>query len=383
MKKVEKYIIIILILVVAVVSVEKYFFKKENKEEIPNSPTVNTPEESKIDKMLKNMTIEEKIGQMMMIAYRKSASDDNLRKILEEVKPGGFILFGENITTYDKSMAMINEIIDSASIPMFISIDQEGGRVQRIRTVAGVETHIIPSMYQIGKTSEENAYNTGALIASDLTKFKINMDMAPVLDVYSNPYNTVIGDRSFGNDPYLVSKMGLTLAKGLQDNSIIPVYKHFPGHGDTSADSHYELPVVKKTKEELLNLEIIPFKNAIENGAEVIMIGHLAVPNITNDNTPASLSKELITDFLRTELNYQNIVITDALNMKAITDNYTDKEIYNLAINAGVDILLMPNNPTTAINIIKTLIEENSITEDQINNSVKKILSLKEKYNIL
>ncbi len=384
MKYLERIIIILIILLVVGFSLQKYFSKKENNKPTPDNRTTIKSEEDKIEKIINNMTLEEKIGQMMIVAYRKPEINDEFKKILEEVKPGGFIVFKENITDYENTVNFLNEIKSTSKIPMFISTDQEGGRIQRLENIPGITLNNIPAMEEIGSTNDEKlAYETGKLIASDLKKFGINMDFAPVLDVYSNPNNKVIGDRSFGSDPYLVSKMGLSLAKGLQDSSIIPVYKHFPGHGNTETDSHKDLPIINKTKEELLNLDIIPFNNAIKNGAEVIMIGHLSIPNITNDNTPASLSKELINNYLRKELNYQNIVITDALNMKAITKNYTNNEIYELAINAGVDILLMPEDPIEAVNIIKELINNKSISESQINNSVKKIINIKNKYNIL
>ena len=171
--------------------------------------------------------------------------------------------------------------------------------------------------------------------------------------------------------------MGIKLGKGLEDKGVIPVYKHFPGHGSTTTDSHYDLPVINKTKDELMEKELIPFKKAIGEGADIIMIGHLAIPKITNDKTPASLSKVLITDLLKTELNYQGLVVTDALNMGALTNNYKESEIYEMAINAGVDLLLMPKSSTSAMSSIKASIASGKITEDQINNSVRKILTLK------
>lgn len=379
MKKIFLTIILTLILIFVVIN-----HKTISNQNLNNSKsTIQEKEPNRIDIQLNNMTIEEKIGQMLIIDYQKPTFDAELKNILEIVRPGGFILFRENFKNYNQSIELINNIKSTSHIPMFISIDQEGGRVQRLKNLKGTSVTTIPSMAKIGKTKNiETAYNTGKNIATDLKKFSINMNFAPVIDVYSNSKNKVIGDRSFGNDPYLVSKMGISLSNGLKDNSIIPVFKHFPGHGNTETDSHYDLPLINKTKEELLNLDIIPFKEVIKNEADIIMVGHLAVPSISNNNTPASLSKDIINNFLKSELNFQGIVITDALNMKAITDNYTDKEIYKLAINAGVDILLMPNNPIEAINLIKELINENEITEEQINSSVEKILKLKAKYNI-
>ncbi len=356
----------------------------KNKELKKTNPVIKETINDKAKNILENLTLEEKIGQMLFISYRKENMDEKLKNLLTDIKPGGFIFFSENFQEYQTAKKLISDIKSTSNIPLFLGIDEEGGRIDRFNNIKGYTYEKIPPMLDIGKTNQIlTAYQTGAYIAQILNDFELNIDFAPVIDVYSNPKNTVIGNRSFGSDPKLVSSMGLNLAEGLKDNSIIPVYKHFPGHGNTSKDSHYELPVINKNKEYLLNNDLIPFIDAINNNAEIIMIGHLAVPAITKDNTPASLSKELITDFLKNELNYQNIVITDALNMQAITKNYSDKEVYELAINAGVDILLMPNNEKDAVNTIKELIQENKITEGQINSSVLKILNLKLKYNII
>lgn len=335
-------------------------------------------------KIVNSMTIDEKIGQLFIIHYNKPEITEEFKHILETVKPGGFTLFNENIKTYEQTTKLIKDINSTAKIPMFISIDQEGGRVQRLKSMPGMNIINIPSMSKIGESNDENqAYNTGITIANDLKKFSINMNFAPVIDIYLNPKNTVIGDRSFGNNAKTVSKMGLSLANALKNNNIIPVYKHFPGHGNTEKDSHVEIPIITKTKEELYQDELIPFKNAISNNADIIMVGHLALPKITNDYTPASLSKQVVTDLLKNELGYKNLIITDALNMKAITNNYSEKKIYELAINAGVDILLMPNDPILAFNSIKKSLEEGTINETTITKSVEKIIALKLKYNII
>ena len=308
----------------------------------------------RINYMLENMTLDEKIGQMMIVFYTAPEVDDTLREVLYTVKPGGFILFKENITTYYNTLKLIKEIKNTADIPMFISIDQEGGNVQRLLSLQDKTVSNIPYMYDVGITNDEKlAKDVGKVIAEELRVFGINMDFAPSLDIFSNPQNTVIGKRSFGNNSEIVTKMGLALATGLSENGIIPVYKHFPGHGNTSTDSHDELPIVNKTKEELYNLELIPFMKAIENGAQIIMIGHLAIPNITGNNLPASISKSFITDFLRNELKYNDLIVTDALNMKALTNYYTQEEIYIKAVEAGVDILLMPSSSKECLEIIK------------------------------
>ncbi len=361
-----------------------YFLIKPKNEKMPDMETDNSVNNNQasneIDRKLNSLTLEEKIGQMLIVAYSSTFMDDNLKNVLTTNKPGGFILFKDNITNYEKTVKFIEEIKATSDIPMFISIDQEGGKVQRITKLSDADVSIIPPMLDIGQKKDTTlAYDIGSLIAQELQAFGINMNFAPVIDVVENSSN-IIGNRSFGNDPTLVSDLGISLANGLIDNGVIPVFKHFPGHGSTIADSHYDLPVITKTKEELINYDLIPFKTAIEKGAKIIMIGHLAVPSITNDQTPASLSKVLITDLLKKEMGYEGIVVTDALNMGALTKNYSEKEIYEMAINAGVDLLLMPKSSTSAITFIKQSISEGKITEKQIDESVKKILTLKEEY---
>ncbi len=384
MKKISY--LLCLILIGAVPTIYYFNHKETNNlddEKDPNLPAETT--KNKAEKIFDTLTIEEKIGQMLFISYESSDTlNSNLQNILTTAKPGGFILFQENLKNYSTAISFIKDLKDNSEIPIFLGIDEEGGRVDRLSNIKGYTYEKIPDMASIGATlDEEKAYETGTNLANILNDFGLNIDFAPVADVLTNEDNKLIGNRSFGSDPYLVARMTRGLAKGLSDNNIIPVYKHFPGHGDTSTDSHIDLPIINKTKEELLKTELIPFKNAIENNAEMIMIGHLSLPLITGDYTPASLSKTIVTDILKNELGYDNVIISDALNMKALTKYYTTEEIYELAINAGIDILLMPSNPINAVNTIKKLVEENKITEDQINTSVLKILKLKEKYNLI
>ena len=335
-----------------------------------------------VEEQINNMSIEEKIGQMLIVTDSSTIADEDLLKKLETIKPGGFILFSDNIESYEQTTKLIEDINSTADIPMFISIDQEGGRVARIKKLSDTEVTIIPPMYKLGLTKDEElAYEVGKVVGEELRALNINMDFAPVLDIYSNPENTVIGDRAFGSTAELVSNMALSFSQGLESTGVISVYKHFPGHGDTYEDSHNTLPIITKTKEELMELELIPFKDAIEIGADVIMVGHLAVPSITGNSMPASLSKEVITELLKKELGFNGIVITDALNMGALTEQYTEEEIYINAINAGIDILLMPEFDNETIEIILKGVEEGTIKVEEINDSVEKILELK--YNKL
>lgn len=332
-----------------------------------------------VQQQIDNMTVEEKIAQMFIISYRKGEMDAKLEELLN-LQPGGFILFQENFTTYEKTIELIERIEKTAKISMFLSIDQEGGRVQRLKNLEDIYATEIPSMLELGKTSDESlGEKVGKVLAEELRVFGINMDFAPVIDIVTDEKNQVIGNRSFGTDYNTVSKMGLAVAKGLENNGVIPVYKHFPGHGSTITDSHYYLPVIPKTKEELFETDLIPFQQAIQNQAEIIMVGHLAVPSITKNEIPATLSRTLVTDLLKNEMGYQGLVVSDALNMGALTKHYTEKEIYEQAIDAGVDLLLMPIDFKRAISYVKESIDEGKISLEQIHTSLEKILTLKAK----
>lgn len=332
--------------------------------------------EEKVDKIINEMTIEEKIGQMLIIYDTHETVDEELKQFIKDIKPSGFIINQNNITTFDKTKKYIEDLKQNSEIPLIISIDQEGGKVQRLQNLEDEKATYIPSMLDLGKTNDiELAYEVGRVLAEDMRTLGINVVYAPVCDVFSNPYNEVIGNRSFGSNPNLVANMCVSLGKGLEDNGIIATYKHFPGHGDTTTDSHTSLPIINKSYEELLNNELIPFKKAIENDAKIIMVGHIAFPDLTNDNIPASLSKKIITNLLKNDLGYDGLVITDALNMGALINNYSDEDIYVKAVEAGVDILLMPSDAKKAIEVIK-----DNISVERIDESVKKILIFKYTY---
>lgn len=367
-----KKAIILLIIILLIIT----FIKTINKTNDTSKEVINSFEEEKKDNKIDEMSLDEKIGQLLIISYRKDDIKEKLPTILEEVKPGGFILFSENITTYDDTINLIKSIKNSNDIPLFIGIDEEGGNVQRLKNLKDYKTSDIPYMSYV-KTIND-AYNLGKVIAEELRVFGINLDFAPVIDCnWDNP-KSVIGKRAFEGDYTTVAKLGVSLAKGLKNNKVIPTYKHFPNHGATATDSHQDLPVINKTEEELLNNDLIPYQEAIKNNADMIMISHLALPKITKDYTPASLSYEIITNLLKKKLGFKGLVVTDALNMQALTKNYSEKEILIKAINAGADLLLMPEDPVNAVKIIKEAVNGGLISEERINESVEKILSLKD-----
>ena len=362
----KKIIVFVLFLLLSGCSNIKESVKEVKKETI---------KKDKINIMLENMSIEEKIAQMLIIEYDSDYVDDNLKSFLNTTSPGGFILMKENITTFDKTRQFVSDLKENSRIPLIISIDEEGGSVQRLKYLMDASVSDIPFMYNVGLTNNYDlAYNIGGIIAEEVRTIGVNVDFAPVIDIYSNSNNTVIGKRSFGSDAEIVSNMAVRFTKGLEDNGVIGVYKHFPGHGDTDIDSHESLPIINKSLDDLKAFELVPFKSAVKAGAKMIMVGHIAIPQITHDNTPASLSKEVI-DILKNDLNYNGLIVTDALNMGAISDNYSNEEAYIKAIEAGNDLLLIPSDGINTINIIK-----DKVSLDRINESTRKILKFKYDY---
>jgi len=270
---------------------------------------------------------------------------------------------------------------DQNPIPLFFGIDQEGGRISKL---PGNLTDI-PTNMEIGQVNNQNfSFEIGQVLGKMVKAYGFNVNFAPVLDVNSNPNNPVIGDRSFGNNPYLVADLGIQTMKGLMKEKIIPTIKHFPGHGDTSVDSHLELPRVDKTLTQLESLELIPFKRAIESGAEMVMVAHLLLPKI-DPNLPSSLSEKIISDLLRKDLGFNGVIITDDLTMKAISENFTIGAAAVESIKAGTDIVLVTHkyeNISKVFSALKEAVLRGELSEERINESVQRILELKKKYEI-
>ena len=365
--------------------------------------------DSIIQEKIANMSTEQKIGQMLQPDFRKwkSASDsteqdhtvlnDEVKAIIDKYDLGGVILFAENVKETEQTATLVHDLQEvikndeSNDIPMLITIDQEGGIVTRLGTGTN-----LPGNMALGATrSTKLAYNAGSIIGAELKSLGINVDFAPVLDVNNNPANPVINVRSISSDPNLVGTLGSSLIKGIQDQGVVATAKHFPGHGDTGTDSHYGVPVVDKSLEELNKTELAPFKTAIEEGVDMIMTGHIALPQIENEvvegskgtfTLPSTLSDDVITGILREDLGYDGVVVTDALNMEAITDNFTEPEAVIKTIEAGVDIALMPTILRSSEDVHKlqnildgvvAAVNDGRISEDRLNESVERILKLK------
>ena len=341
-----------------------------------SEPQNPEPEVDKIQEKLDAMSLDEKVSQMIVAQAPRATSLEAVSEKLKTAPYGGYILMGENYRTLKKSREFIEKMQSVAKTPLIITTDEEGGSVQRIQSITNIQATDIPFMWQVGQTGDVTKAETiGRVMAEEMRAIGINVDLAPDADVYSNPYNTVIGQRSFSSDPEVVSKMSFAVANGLEKNGVMAVYKHFPGHGNTATDSHSELPIIESTRAELDAVDLVPFKNAIKNDAKMIMVGHIAMPNVTGDNMPASLSKKLTTDLLRNELGFKGLIVTDGLNMGALTSNYEDAEIYQMAVEAGADLLVLPTEPELAVEVIKE-----NIDEKRINESVYRILDFKDKY---
>lgn len=390
MKKYFKILVALSVLVVGVI-IAFTMIKSKQQENKPEDETKIKIARSPAE-ILERMTLEQKVGQMLVVRNRYTEMTPEYAAEIAEIQPGGYIIFGENITTLAGTKQFIKDSrkkIEEAStvtmrdgevvkIPAFMSVDQEGGLVQRLQMISDYPPEYVGAMAEIGATgSTDQAYETGRLLAEECKSVGLNVDYAPVADIFSNPENTVIGDRAFGTDKDTVATMSNALARGLREGGVIPVLKHFPGHGDTVADSHQSLPVVTKTLDELAQNELYPFQKAIEAGAEMIMVAHIALPNVTGDYTPASLSPMMVTDVLKGQLGYKGLVITDGLDMGALTQNYSNAEIAVKAVVAGADLLLTPVSPAEAKSAILDAIKNGTLSETRIDESVLKILELK------
>lgn len=357
---------------------------------------INNSQIEKISRdILANMSLEEKIGQLFIVNFElldNSQGDyyefreitKKMKKNLEKYNVGGVVFFSRNIETREQTTKFIEKLQANSKIPLFIAVDEEGGEVSRIANNPNMKTTLFPSMSEIGANeNEEYVYNMGVTIGNEIKKLGFNLDFAPVADILTNKNNKEIGNRSFGSDTKLVSKMVENFVKGIQEQNISATLKHFPGHGDADSDSHDGAVIVENDIKRLRKVEFLPFKAGIKQGVDFIMISHISISRVTEDTVPASMSKIVLKDIIRKELEFEGVVITDAFNMKAITDNYTTKEAVVESIKNGTDIILMPQNLKQAYNAVLEALEDDIITEKRINESVLRILRTKVKRGII
>ena len=374
--------------------------------------------------MLSAMTLREKAAQMMIASFRvwqevpetadgeQTAKEspktkitelnDEIRDMLARDHFGGILLFGENFADPEQTLRLVSDLQtanrDGGGIPQLIFTDQEGGNVNRIPySTIGV------SNMALGATGNpDNARRMAAIHGEEIGLLGIQVDFAPVMDVNNNAANPVIGIRSFSDDPQTVAEYGCAFLTGLHDAGTIAALKHFPGHGNTDTDSHTGFPLINSTYEELKENELIPFKAAIDAGADMVMTAHIQYPQIERETytsvstgeqvfLPATMSRTILTDILRGDLGFEGLIVTDALEMAAITDNFSVEDTVRMTINAGVDLLILPavkdtnlfRLTETYVDTAVALVESGEIDEARINESVLRILRLKSTYGVL
>jgi len=327
-----------------------------------------------VDSILTSMTIEQKIGQLFMINAYSNRDDKHalyIDRLIKKYKIGGLIFFQG---TPEKQAIMTNRFQAISETPLMIGFDGEWGLDMRLD-----DTYRFPWNMTLGAIQNTKLIESfGKRLGKHAKRLGIHVNFAPVVDVNINPKNPIIGNRSFGESPENVAEKAVAFTKGMQSEQVLANAKHFPGHGDTDADSHITLPTIPFSRERLDSIELYPYKKLFDNGLASVMVAHLSVPELeSNTSLPSSLSKDIVTGVLKNELGFEGLIFTDALNMKAAADFSSSAEINLQVIKAGNDMLLMPNDIEGSFTKIKESLADGSITEDRINHSVRKILKAK------
>lgn len=318
-------------------------------------------------------------GQRLVIGFEKPYVDDDLRKLIKAIQPAGFVLFARNLEEPAQVLELNRELASLVDphYPALLCVDQEGGRVQRVRDPATVW----PPMRIVGEARDLTAKVSTAM-AQELRAMGFNLNFAPVADVDNNPANAIIGDRSFGRDPQTVAKHVVTFLKAHQDEGIIACAKHFPGHGDTTVDSHFDLPTVEKEERDLLETELLPFQAACHAGVGSVMTAHVRFP-VWDEELPATLSPHIVPRFLRQRFAYDGLVFTDDLEMKAVADRWTIDEIVKLTTAALVDVMLCCRAPTLQLDAYEALVraqEDDRTHERRAEDAAKRVDRLRERF---
>lgn len=365
---------------------------------VPNAkptekPMVDKLTQEELKAKFDTMSPEEKVGQLVFVSIEVTDLDNSTAAWLTDNKIGNVILFAKNADSAQQ-VAVLNMELQSTirsatqGIPAFIGVDQEGGMVSRIRE--GVT--IFPSSMAISAGRQETIYSLGWAMAEELLEMGININFAPDMDVNSNPKNPVINIRSYGEDPQIVAELGSTWLKAQQECGVVSVVKHFPGHGDTAVDSHFDLPKVTKTRSQLEELELIPFRRAIETGVSAVMTSHILFPKLETESVPATMSKTIITDLLKTELGFNGLVISDGLQMEAIREHYGMAEGAVKAVQAGVDMLILgdgkvlvqdsEDRQTPVIAALNQAVSDGTLSMERLDDAVWSILKIKNDYGL-
>lgn len=364
---------------------EKEAVKQEEKQKqetpVTDAATLRKQQiEKQAERMMQEMTTYEKLCQLLIVSPESltgvgpvTAASDVSAQALAKMPVGGILYSRKNFISQEQVRTMLTNLQSYAKIPLILTCDEEGGRVNRL--MDSVSTTYIGPMLNYKDQGSDVAYQNAFTIASDMKALGFNFDLAPVADVWSNPANTVIGDRAYSDDFHEAGVLVKAAVQGFHDGGVGTALKHFPGHGDTSADTHLGAVYVYKSLDELRGNELLPFQSGIEAVSDMVMIAHLILPDI--DDQPAPFSSKIVTDLLRKELHFEGVVITDGLQMGAMSDYYSSGEIAVRAISAGVDLLLCPDNPQEAVSALQNALEQGELSQARIDESVKRILAMK------
>lgn len=349
-----------------------------------SSPSAVPTTADAVQKILQRMTVDEKIGQLILAGIDGYEMNLHTVELIETYHIGGLILYKSNVKNSGQLIELVNALKQKNTVnmlPLWLGVDEEGGKVTRLPD----EVAKTPPNNDIGKTnSKQFALGVGSLLGKELKAYGFNVDFAPVLDINSNPNNPVIGDRSFGANAPIVTSMGIQTMKGLQAQGVMPVVKHFPGHGDTSVDSHALLPVVQNDLARLRKLELLPFEQAFKQQADAVMVAHILLPKLDTEN-PASMSKKIMTDLLRQEMRFQGLIMTDDMTMGAITKSYELGEAAVKSILAGANVVMVGHDYEKVVSVVGALrraVNEKRIPMETIDRSVSQIMKLKQKYQL-
>ncbi len=368
-----------------------------------NATKPSMTDEQKVEQALSQMSLREKVGQMFWIrpeyllqdvcdgtlmptssewpSFQVTSLTTEMAKLDSLYPAGGVILFAHNCIDPQQLKAFVPQLKALKNAPL-LAIDEEGGRVARLANTPAFGLNKYQSMTWLCQNGgAPTVYNAAHYIGSYLKEYGFDVDFAPVSDVNSNPNNPIIGTRAFSSDPDSVATMVCSYLDGLNANGITGCIKHFPGHGDTQTDTHLGYAETQKTWDEMLACEMIPFKAGINHGVEIIMTAHITAPKVDTTNVPSTLSSVVLQDKLRKELGYQNLIVTDALEMNAISKQYTPEEAAVKSIQAGVDVLLCVPKYGKAFDAVVNAVKNGILSESRINESVRRILLIKQKHS--
>ena len=362
----------------------------EQTEETPSDALISDASDKLARQTLASMTEDEKLWQLFYVTPElltgvetATRAGDSTKEALEAMPVGGIVYFAKNFEDRAQTQDMLHNTKSYTKIPLFLGTDEEGGTVSRVGSNPAMGCTEIPSMQSLGEQADPaGVYQAGQNIAENLRAVGLNMDFAPVADVASSS-SAVIGSRSFGSDAQLCASMVSVLTGSLQTKGVVPCLKHFPGYGSAITDDHYGTSILTKTLDDLEACDFLPFVSGIEAGAPFVMVSHLSVPEVVGDETPSDLSSKIVSEILRNKLGFTGVIITDSHQMASITDHYTSGEAAVKALQAGVDMILMPQDLQAAFDGVKAALNDGTLTQERIDESVLRILQVKAEYNIL